>query len=188
MPVVAALAPAAIGLYQAISGGIKASKAQKALEAKANGFQPNQSILDYYNKALSRYNPNPYQTAGYQQQENQINRNLATGVNGLQSRRLGVGGIGGLVQQANDASARAAGNAEQQSNNELGRLGSAAGAKANEQQRGFDMNYNLLAAKAGAGASMENSGISNLYSGLSNYAYLNSMNKKNTGSGVWGSF
>lgn len=171
MPIVG-LIGAGLGLYQTIAGGVKAKKNEKELEAQAKGFQPNQSIMDYYNKALAKYSPNPYQSVSYGQQKNQINRNLATGINATQNRRLGVGAIGGLVQQANDASARAAGNAESQGNQQLGILGQAAGAKTAEEQKRFDMLYNLKAMKAGAGASMENSGISNLYGGLSTAATL----------------
>lgn len=183
MPIIG-LAGAAYGLYQSISGGIKAGKTQHELEAQAKGFQPNQSILDYYNKALSKYNPNPYETASYGQQKNQIDRNLATGINSIQNRRLGVGAIGGLVQQADDASAKAAGNAELQNTRDLSILGRAAGAKTNEQQKKFDLTYNLQAMKAGAAASQENTGISNLYGGLSNAAYLYGSNNNNNG-GIW---
>jgi hypothetical protein len=182
MPIVG-LISAGLGLYQAISGGVKAHKAEKDLEAQAKGFQPNQSILDYYNKALAKYNPNPYQTASYQQQKNQIGSNLATGLNAAQNRRGGLGAIGGLVNQANQASAQAAGNAENQNRSELSQLGNAAGAKTGEQQKKFDLMYNLTAAKAGAGASQENTGISNLYGGLSNAAYLYG---NNPGGGLFG--
>lgn len=172
MPWIVPLASAAYGIYQTAHAAHKKNQAEAALEKQAKDFQPNQSIMDYYGKALAKYNPNPYQTASYTQQNNQINRNLATGINATQNRRLGVGAIGGLVQQANDASARAAGNAETQNRQDLGLLGSAAGAKTNEQQKKFDMLYNLTAMKAGASAQTENSGIQNIFSGLSSAAYM----------------
>jgi hypothetical protein len=171
MPIVG-LVGAGIGLYQGISGAVKAHKNEEALQNQVNQFQPNQSILDYYNKALARYSPNPYESTQYQQQNNQIQRNLATGINAANNKRQGLGALGGLVQQANDASAKAAGSADQAQKGELQQLGQAANAKTAEQQKKFDMQYNLTAMKAGAGASMENSGISNLYGGLSNAAYL----------------
>lgn len=171
MPIIG-LASAGYGLYQSIAGGIKAKNAEKKLEGQVNAFQPNQSIMDYYNKRLAAYNPNPYQTLGYQQQKNQIAGNLATGLNSAQNRRLGLGAIGGLVNQANQASAQAAGTAEARNNQELSGLGQAAGMKTAEQQKKFDMLYNLTAMKAGAAASQENTGLQNLYGGLSNAAYL----------------
>lgn len=176
------LIPLAVAAYGAISSGIasrKRKKAEQELERQAAAHQPNASIIDYYNKSLAKFNVNPYQSASYTQQNNQIQRNLATGLNSAQNRRLGLGAIGGLVQQANDASARAVGNSESQSARELAMLGSAAGAKTNEQQRKFDMMYNLQAAKAGAYASTQNSGLQNLYSGLSTAAYMYGMGNDN---------
>lgn len=163
---------AGIGLYQSISGGIKKKKAEKKLEAMADAQQPSSSIMDYYGKALSKYSPNPYQSETYQQQNNQVQRNLATGISAAQNKRLGLGAIAGQVQQANDASARAVSNAEMQSGSDLARLGQAAGMKTQEQQKKFDMMYNLAAAKAGAYAQTQNTGISNLYGGLSNGASM----------------
>lgn len=177
MPVVG-LIGAGIGLYQSLSADAKKKKEEKALQAQADGFQPNASLLDLYNKALAKYNPNPYQTASYGQQSNQINRNLATGLNAASNRRLGLGAIGGLVQQANDASARAAGNAEASNRQDLSQLAQASGMKTQEQQKKFDLMYNLTAAKAGAYAQTENTGLQNLYGGLSNAAYMYSSQDK----------
>lgn len=168
MPV--ALIGAAIGGIQAIAGGIKKRKAERALEAQANSFQPNQGILDYYNKALSKYSANPYTSNSYQQQTNQIQRNLAGGITASQNKRLGLGAIAGQVQQANDAAGRAVVNSENIEAANLGRLGQASQMKATEQQKKFDMLYNLKAQKAGQAASLQNTGISNLYSGISAYA------------------
>ena len=179
MPAVG-LIGAGVGLYQAISGGVKASNAQHDLENQANSFQPNASILDYYNKALAKYNPNPYDSLGYQQQNNQIQRNLATGINSFQNGRRALGAVGGLVQGADDSSAKAAVTAQMQGNQDLATLGRASAMKTAEEQKKFDMLYNLKAMKAGAGASEENTGISNLYGGLSNYAYMKGRINNNT--------
>lgn len=171
MPWVIPVASAVIGGVQAISASSKRKKAERELKAQAAAFQPNASIMDFYNKALAKYNPNPYQTAAYGQQKTQIDRNLATGLNSAQNRRLGLGAVGGLVQQANDNAARAAGSAEASNRQDLGQLAQAAGMKTNEQQKKFDMMYNLTAQKAGAAAQTQNTGLQNLYSGLSNAAY-----------------
>lgn len=166
------LITAAYGAISSASASNKRKKAEGELEAQAKAFQPNASIMDFYNKSLAKYSPNPYQSASYQQQNNQIQRNLSTGLNAAQNKRQGLGALGGLVQQANDASARAVGNAEMQQGQDLARLGQAAGMKTQEQQKKFDMMYNLTAQKAGAYAQTQNTGIQNMFNGLSTAAYL----------------
>ena len=174
------------GLVQSIGAGKKRKRAEQQLEAQVRGFQPNASIMDYYNKALAKYNPNPYQSAAYGQQKNMIDRNLATGLNAAQNKRMGLAALGGLVQQANDNSARAAGSAEAAGRQDLGQLAQAAQMKTNEQQKKFDMMYNLTAQKAGAYAQTQNTGIQNIFSGLSNAAYLydNNNNVNNWDNGI----
>lgn len=156
------------GLAQTIFSGEK--KANRKLEQFANTYKPNESIMDFYNKALSRYDSNAYNSAAYKQQTNQIGRNLATGIGASQSRRGGLATIGGLVQGSNDASARAAAQAEQQQAQSLGQLGQAAGMKTQEQKYPFEMKYNLLAAKAGQAARTKNMGLQNIFGGLSDVA------------------
>ena len=172
------------GLVQAIGAGKKRNRAEKALEAQVKGFQPNASIIDLYNKQLAKYNPNPYQSAAFGQQKNMIDRNLATGLNAAQNKRMGLSALGGLVQQANDNSARAAGAAEAAGRQDLGQLAQAAQMKTNEQQKKFDMMYNLTAQKAGAYAQTQNTGIQNLFSGLSNAAYMYDSNNDNNNDNV----
>jgi len=168
MPWIVPLATVAYGAYQTARANSKRKKEEAALEKQAKEASANPSILDYYQKALAKYDPNPYNSAAFQQQKNMIGRNQATAMSGLTNRRLGIGGIAGLVQQGNDASARAVANAENVGSQYLGRLGQAAGAKAGQDQRIFDMNYNLKAMKAGQAASTMNSGIKNIFNGLSN--------------------
>lgn len=183
MPWIIPLASAAYGAIQAGSAAHKKNVAENDLENQVKSAKPNQSILDYYGKALAKYNPNPYQTVSYQQQKNSIDRNLATGLNSAQNRRMGIGSVGAFVQQANDSSARAAGNAEASNSRDLSVLGQAAGAKSAEDRRLFDMRYNLTAMKAGANAATENTGIQNVFSGLGNAAYLYGMKDNTGGSG-----
>ena len=170
MPWIIPLATAAYGVYQSASASAKRKKAEAALENQVNQEKPDSSILDYYNKALSKYSPNPYQSISYNQQNNQIQRNLATGLNNAQDRRLGLGALGGLVQQANDSSAKAAANADAQGRQDLSMLGGAASRLSSEKRRLFDMKYNLNAMKAGAYASTQNTGMRNIFNGL-NAAY-----------------
>lgn len=170
--IVPSLLQAGGGLLQGIFGGVARRKAQKELEGMVNNYQPNASILDYYNKALSKYSANPYTSQYYQNQQNQIQRNLSTGINALQDRRSALAGISNSVQMANDATAKAGANAEQQQRQDLGILGAATGMKSAEDRRKFDMKYNLLAQKAGQSATTENMGYRNIFGGLSNLATL----------------
>lgn len=178
MPWVIPLATAAYGVYQSASASAKRKKAEAALENQVNQEKPDSSILDYYNKALAKYSPNPYQSISYNQQNNQIQRNLATGLNNAQDRRLGLGALGGLVQQANDSSAKAVANADAQGRQDLSVLGGAAQRLSSEKKRLFDMKYNLLAMKAGQSAATENAGYRNIYGGLSNLSTLLGGGKK----------
>jgi hypothetical protein len=158
------------GLAQTIFGGGAARKAQRDMEKMVNEYKPNASINDFYNKALSRYNPNAYESSMYRNQMQNVNRNMATGISALQDRRSGLAGIAGLVQGTNDASLRASASAEQQQAQALGQLGQATGMKADEDRRGFDMKYNLLAMKAGGANQIVNSGLSNIFGGLGTVA------------------
>lgn len=158
------------GVAQTIFSGRK--KKERDLEKFANSYQPNSSIMDFYNKSLARYNANPYQSQSYQNQQNLINRNLATGINASQDRRGGLATISGLVQGANDASARAGAMAENQQTAALGQLGTATGMKAREDTKKFDMLYNLKAMKAGQAATTQNMGFKNIFGGLGNASML----------------
>ena len=169
------------GLVQSIFGGGARRKAQKELQGMVDNYKPNESILNYYNKALSRYSANPYTSQSYQNQNNQIQRNLATSISAGQDRRQGLMGTSLAVQQANDANAKASAQAEQQQAQALGQLGNATNAKAGEDRRKFDMKYNLLAMKAGNSAGTENQGYKNIFGGLSNLSTLLSGKKKDDG-------
>ena len=97
---------------------------------------------------------------------------ISTGINALQDRRSALAGISNSVQMANDATAKAGANAEQQQRQDLGILGAATGMKSAEDRRKFDMKYNLLAQKAGQSATTENMGYRNIFGGISNLATM----------------
>src|SRR5437879_4939078 len=126
----AAAAQTALGIGQMIFSG--KHRAEKNLENYANSYQPNSSILDYYNKALQKYSANPYTSQAYQNRTNLINRNLTTGINAAQDRHGALASISGLVQGANDAGANAATSAEAEQRANLSQLGQATGMKAAE--------------------------------------------------------
>ena len=174
----AAIGQAALGIGQSIFGGGKARRAQKELEGMVNNYKPNQSILDYYTKALNKYNANPYQGAGYQAANQFAQRGVASGINALQDRRSALAGVGGLVQGANDANLKAVAQAENQQSQDLAQLGQATQMKDREDKYKFENKYNLLSMKAGAANQTANAGISNLFGGLggiTDYAMINKM-------------
>ncbi len=185
LPLIAA--QAALGIGQAIGGYFQKKKATKELERmQSPTYTANQGIMDYYNKALQRYNVDPYQTSMYKMQQQSANRGLASGLNALQSRRSALAGVSNLVQGYDDASLKAGAAAEQQQGQNLSQLGQAAGMKAGEQQNEFNINqqqpferkYNLKAMKAGGGNDIMNSGISNIFgagNSLSQMGMLNQM-------------
>ncbi len=187
MPVISGGVQAAVGIGQAIFGGAKARKSQRQLEGMVENYKPNQSIMDYYSKALNKYNANPYQSAMYNQQQKMAGRNLATGLSSLQDRRSGLAGVGSLVQGANDASLRAAAAAEGQQSQDLAQLGQATGMKSQEDKYKFEAKYNLLSQKAGAANQTANAGMSNIMGGLgsiTDYAMVNKMYNSGSGGSV----
>lgn len=168
-------AQALLGLGQALFSGQK--KKERALEKHLDSYKPNESIMDYYNKALTKYNANPYTSQSFNQTMKQTNRNLASGLNNLQGRGAALAGVSSLVDASNMAAGRAAAQAEQQQAQDLAQLGQATGMKAAEDKYKFEGKYNLLAQKAGAASQMKNAGISNIFGGLGTMAGINSINQ-----------
>lgn len=165
MPVIAPAAAQFLGgAAQLIFSGKK--KKERDLENYANSYQPNSSILDAYNKAYQRYSTNPYTSQFYQTAQNKIGRNLATGISASQDRRGGLATIGSLVQGANDATANAGVTAENMQGEQLSQLQQAANMKAQEEEKKYDMIYNLKAMKAGAANQQQSAGLENMFGGL----------------------
>ncbi len=180
------------GAIQAIGGRIQERRAEKALEAlQTPTYTPSSSILDYYNKALQRYNVNPYGSPLYQMSKQNALRSTAMGLSALQNRRQALGGVQNLVTAQNDALLKAAATAEAQQGQQLSQLGQAANAKTGEMDKAFQYNqlapyqkkYNLLAMKAGGGAGIFNAGLQNIFGGIgsaSNAAMANQVYGSNT--------
>lgn len=179
-------AQALVGGIQAISGARKAKKAQRQMEGMIDSYKPNESIMDYYNKALNRYNTSPYQSATYQNQMNMANRSTAAGLGALNDRRSAVGGVSRLVAQQNQAGLNAATQAEAEQGARLGQLGQATAMRVPEDKYKFEAKYNLLSQKAGAANEGVNAGISNLFGGAGNimdYAMIDKSYGNEWGSG-----
>lgn len=163
------------GLVQGILGYSREKNAENALEnLQTPTYTPSSTIQDYYNKALQRYNVNPYSSPLYKMQQQNAERSTAMGLNTLQKRNLALGGVQNLVTAQNDSLLKAGATAEQQQAQQLGQLGQAAGAETSEQDKAFKYNqlapyqkqYNLLAMKAGGGAGIMNAGLQNIFGGI----------------------
>lgn len=156
------------GVIQSIFGGGQAKKAQRQMQSMIDSYKPNAGIMDFYNKALQRYSANPYTSSLYNYQQDQARGATASGMRALGDRRSTLAGLPGLVQGQNDAMLKAAATAEEQQGQALSQLGGATQMKAAEDFKPFEMKYNLLAAKAGGGNQIMNSGLSNIFGGLNN--------------------
>lgn len=179
------------GAIQAISGGSKEKKAENAIEnLQSPTYNPNASILDYYNKALQRYNTNPYQSAQYQYGIQQGNRNTAAGINALQDRNSAIGGISRLTALSNNNALQQGIAAENEQSQRFGQLGGATQMKSADDQYGFQINkllpyqqkLQLLGLKASGGAKEQQAGWSNIFNGIGSagMAYAGGLMNGNT--------
>lgn len=187
-----AIAQGAIGLAQTIGGWVQQRKATKALEKLQSPiYTKNQSIMDYYNQALSRYGVSPTESAMYKRSMSNIGRNQAGAISGLQDRRSATGGISSILRASNDAALDADVAAENEKSNRFGQLGGATQMKAGEDRLAYQYNelapferkYNLLAAKASGGNQVANSGISNIFGGLQNIQNMDAISSMYGGVG-----
>jgi hypothetical protein len=194
MPVTIGAVTAGAGLLQSFFGGRKAKKAQKELEnLQSPTYNPNESVLSYYNNALQRYNVNPYNSTLYKTQQQNIGRGVNQGIGALNNRRSGLAGISSLIQGQNDSLLKAGIAAENQKDQRFSQLGGATQMKAGEDRQAFNINkmqpferkYNLLAMKAGANARTANDGLKNIFNGLGTMAggYQLGQGSKSSGGG-----
>ena len=162
------------GLLQAGISGINARNSQRQLEKiQSPLYNRSQSILDYYNQALSRYNANPQDSAMYRRNMQNIDRGVSAGLSNLQDKRSTLMGLPSILRAANDAKLNTEVAAENERDQRFNQLGSAAEAKAGEDMKAYQFNelapferkYNLLAQRAGANAQTFNTGLSNIFGG-----------------------
>jgi hypothetical protein len=161
-------AQTAIGFF----GGKKAKKELENLSTPA--YAPNQGIANYYKTALNRSQTNPYASQGYTVAQQNAGRTLSAGLGALNDRRGGIAGISRLSAINNDAMLKAGVNAENQQNQRFGQLGGATQMKAADDKYGFQIKQlmpyqkklGLLTSKVQGMNDMLNSGISNLYGGI----------------------
>lgn len=175
------------GLAQIFGSNTK--KYQKKLEELTNQsplYSGGGGVMDYYNKALQNYTPNPYSSRMYNKSINDIQRGTATGLSALNDRRSALAGVGKLVAIQDDATQKAAINAEQEQQRRLSQVGTAAGMKTNEEHYRYTTNQlnpylrrvQLAQQQAGGAAATKQAGFSNVFNTLTNAAFLLNGNKK----------
>jgi hypothetical protein len=181
MPWVIPLATAAISGISALSAGAKRRKAERGLEnMQTPTYAPNQSILDYYQKALQKYETNPTDSAEYKAQKQNILQGTQQGIAASQGRRMAGATIAPLIQGQNNSLLKAAISGEQRKAQEFQQLGSATQMKAQEEGKAFNQNYiapfekkyNLLAMKAAGKAAAQNAATQNMYNNALSAASL----------------
>lgn len=163
-----------IGGATLIGGAVKtasANKQKKKAQAKLENLQTPQTassatIEDYYRKASA----NPYESAMYKMNQQNIERGTTQGLSGFQDRRSGNAGITSLIRAQNDAQLRNGAMAEDTQNR---RLSDAVRLKSGDDQRVFNVNklmpYDKLSSMYSAQASgygqQENAGWQSIYGG-----------------------
>lgn len=155
------------GAIQGYIGTRRANRAEKGLENLATPqAQANSSLNNY----MASANANPYDSAMFKMQQQNIARNGVGALRNAQDRGDALGVVGNIVRGQNDATLKNAATAEQVQDS---KLRAATGLKIQEDNRLFDINkmlpyqkkYMLLAQKAAGGNAMANAGWRNLFGG-----------------------
>lgn len=161
----------ALGLGQLIFGGLSAAKASKQAEKRINAMTPDEGLRSYLQESMARYSADPMKSRFAQQQMQQAGRAFSTGLSAAQTRRGGLGAIGGLTQQYLDSSARIGSQAEQMGRQDFAQLGQATRMYAGEKQRVEDAKTNLILRKWAQRSQTMNQGLQNIFKGASTAAY-----------------
>jgi len=178
MPWLIPLATAAYSIYSSASAASKAKKAERSLEDSLKNtpqYKPNQSILNYYQTALNKYNTNPSDTREYKLASQDIKQGTVQGLKALQDRRSGLAGVPTLIGNQNNSLLNAAVRSEQEKARQFGVLGQATGMKAGEDKAAFQQNemypfesrYNLMSMNAAGNRESQRNSTQNAYSNLS---------------------
>lgn len=178
MPWLIPVATAAYSIYSSARSASKAKKAEQGLEDSLKNtpkYRPNQSILNYYDEALRRYNTNPSDTREYKVASQNIKQGTVQGLKFLQDRRSGVAGVPTLIANQNNSLLKAVVNAENRKAQEFGVVGQAAGMKSGEEGKAFQQNevypfeakYNLMSMKAAGHRADQRQATQNAYQNAS---------------------
>lgn len=150
----------------------KAQQAEKKAEetlASSPRYKPNQSILDYYKKALNKFETAPTDTAQYKSDRQNIKQGTTQALSSL--NKLRTGDVANIVQGQSNSLFKAAVNAENRKEREFGILGQAANMKAGQEAKAFQQNelypfeakYNLETMKAAGLRSDQRQSTQNFY-------------------------
>ena len=164
------------GLAQTLFSGRKKAERQLTQTIQnAPKVKANQSILDYYNQALSRYNVAPTESAMYKRAVGDINADTATALSNLGDRRSGLAGASSILRYANKGKLDANVAAEEERNSRFGQLGAATGMKSEEDKYVFNQNEMLpfelktqmYGQKLQGANQRTNAGMQNIFGGFS---------------------
>lgn len=169
---------AGYSLYSSERAKSKARKSENELEESLNNtpqYRPNQSILDYYQTALNKYNVNPTDTREFKATQQGIKQGTVQGLKYAQDRRSGQALIPTLISGQNNSLLKAAVEGERRKAHEFAVLGQATGMRASEEGKAFHQNvvapfeakYNLLAMKAAGQNQVANASLQNAYNNAS---------------------
>ena len=196
MPWVVPLVTAATSVYSAARASSQRKKAEKGLEnMDVPKYAPNQSILDYYQKALQKYETNPTDSAEYKLQKQNIEQGTTQALASAQNRRLGGAITPSVIQNQNNSLLKSAVSGEQRKAQEFNTLGHATQLKSAEDSKAFNQNviapfeknYNLLAMKAAGQAQVQNAATQNAYNNLGAAVSLAGGNSNSNENGGWNS-
>lgn len=169
------------GLAQTLFSG--KNKRQRELENLTNQtptYSGGGGITDFYNKALGRYNVNPYSSPLYASQMQNAQRATNMGLNALSDRRSALGGVGRLAAIQDDSALKAGIAAENEQSRRFSQLGSAAGMAGQEDKYRYNTNQlnpylrklQNAQQKAGGAGAVQSAGLQNMFGALSSASYL----------------
>jgi len=187
----------AFSLLSSANSKKKAKQAEKEAQEKLDSapkYRQNQSILNYYQTALNRFNTSPTDTAAYKRDKQVIGQGTTQALSSL--NKLRSGDVANIIQGQNNSLLKAAVNAENRKAQEFGVLGQAAGMKAGQDEKAFKQNelypfeakYNLLTMKAAGHRADQRQSTQNLYNNASAAASILAGGDGMGGEGKDGSF
>lgn len=188
----------AFSLLSSASQKKKAKEAEKKAEymlGNSPKYKPNQSILNYYDEALNRYNTAPTDTAQYKMDKQNIRQSSVQALSSL--NKLRSGNVANIIQGQNNSLLKAMVNAENRKAQEFSVLGQAAGMKAGQEEKAFKQNelypfegkYNLETMKAGGYRAGQRQATQNMYNNALAGASImagGDLSGWGTGTNMWG--
>jgi len=188
-----------ISLLSSANQKAQAKRAEKQAEESLNNapkYSPNQSILNYYQQALQKYNTSPTDTAEYKMNKQNIKQSTVQALSSL--NKLRSGDIGNIIQGQNNSLLKASVNAENRKAQEFAALGNATNMKAGQEAKAFQQNelypfegkYNLMTMKAAGNRAASRQSLQNAYNNagaaVSTLSGGDSNSSWGSGTNMWG--